>query len=120
MNEYVNKQVVIDALKDLEFCLYMEYREDPGESGREVWVIRAEKAQHTLQTLPPEDVIKVVRCSRCEYWNRETLRHQSNDFREWNEAECTLLAERDWANEINRYTEADDYCSYGNKRFKEE
>lgn len=62
------------------------------------------------------DVVAVVRCSKCAYWDRDTILYQCNDFRSWNEAECQMLAERDGYNEINRYTEADDYCSYGERK----
>jgi len=69
-----------------------------------------------IDWLNENDVVAVVRCNKCAYWDRDTIRYQCNDFRSWNEAECKMLAERDGYNEINRYTEADDYCSYGEKR----
>lgn len=59
---------------------------------------------------------EIIRCHQCGFWDRETLRHQFNDFRDWNEAECLILAERDAYDEINRYTEADDYCSRAERR----
>ena len=59
---------------------------------------------------------EIVRCCKCSYWDRDSLRHQYNDFRDWNEAECKILAERDPYDEINRYTEADDYCSRAERR----
>ena len=65
-----------------------------------------------LQDAQPE----IIRCCKCGFWDRDTLRHQFNDFRDWNEAECKILAERDPYHEINRYTEADDYCSYAERR----
>lgn len=69
-----------------------------------------------LEELPTADVVEVVRCAHCAYWDRETMQYQANDFRSWNEAECKILAERDPYHEINRYTEADDYCSYGERK----
>lgn len=66
--------------------------------------------------MPAADVAEVVRCCKCIYWDRYTIRHQGNDFRDWNEAECLVLAERDGYNEINRYTEADDFCSRGERK----
>lgn len=59
---------------------------------------------------------ELVRCCKCAFWDRDTLRHQFNDFRDWNEAECKVLAERDGYNEINRYVEADDYCSRAERK----
>ena len=59
---------------------------------------------------------EIVRCCKCSYWDRDSLRHQYNDFRDWNEAECKMLAERDPYDEINRYTEADDYCSRAERK----
>ena len=79
-------------------------------------VISIAEVLNTLMKYPAAGVVEVVRCAHCIYWDRETLRHQFNDFRDWNEAECKVLAERDGYNEINRYTEGDDYCSYGERR----
>ena len=59
---------------------------------------------------------EIVRCCKCSYWDRDSLRHRCNDFRDWNEAECKILAERDPYDEINRYTEADDYCSRAERK----
>ena len=68
-----------------------------------------------MKELPPAQP-EIVRCCKCSYWDRDSLRHQYNDFRDWNEAECKMLAERDPYDEINRYTEADDYCSRAERR----
>ena len=62
---------------------------------------------------------EIIRCHQCGFWDRETLRHQHNDFRDWNEAECMVLAERDGYNEISHYVEADDYCSYAERKTNE-
>lgn len=59
---------------------------------------------------------RLTRCWQCLYWDRETLRHESNDFRDWNEAECKVLAERDGWNQIDRYTEAEDFCSRAERK----
>lgn len=64
------------------------------------------------------DVVEVVRCKDCIHWDRDTLKHQLNDFREWDEAECECLAERDGYNEVDHYVESDDYCSYGERKEK--
>ena len=69
-----------------------------------------------MENVPAADVVDVVRCCKCIYWDRDTIRHQGNDFRDWNEAECLVLAERDGYNEINRYTESDDFCSRGERK----
>lgn len=73
-------------------------------------------AKAIIDWLNENDIVAVVRCAHCAYWDSDTFRYQHNDFRTWNECECKMLAERDGYNEINRYTEADDYCSYGEKR----
>ena len=57
----------------------------------------------------------VVRCKNCCYWDRDTIRQNSNDFGWWNEAECKKIAERDGWNEIDRYTSADFFCAYGER-----
>lgn len=70
--------------------------------------------QYTREEDP--DIVRVVRCCKCCYWDRDTLRHQFNDFRDWNEAECKVLGERDPYHETDLYVEADDYCSYGERK----
>lgn len=59
---------------------------------------------------------EIIRCHQCRFWDRDTLHHNFNDFRDWNEAECLVLAERDPYDEINRYTEADGFCSKADRR----
>lgn len=80
--------------------------------------IDAKLIKKHLLALPSAEP-KIVRCCKCGFWDRDTLRHQFNDFRDWNEAECKILAERDPYHEINRYTEADDFCSYAERRTDE-
>ena len=66
--------------------------------------------------MPAADVVEVVRCAECKYWDRSVLEHQANDFREWDEAECGMLAERDPYHETDHYTEEDDFCSRGERK----
>ncbi len=73
-------------------------------------------AKQILDWFKENDVEAVVRCSKCAYWDRDTIFYQCNDFRSWNEAECKILAERGGYNEIDRYTEADDFCSRGERK----
>ena len=102
MSDYISRQAAID-----ETWKYPSYS-DPINVLTEI--------RNRIEALPSADVVEVVRCYKCGFWDRDTLRHQFNDFRDWNEAECKVLAERDGYNEINRYTEEDDYCSYGERR----
>lgn len=58
-DELVTKGAVVDALKGLEFCHYMEFGEYIGEDTIEVRLIRAEKVHDALQNLPPAQPKKV-------------------------------------------------------------
>lgn len=69
-----------------------------------------------LKELAKLEPVQIVRCKDCKHWDRDTLVHQSNDFREWDEAECMVLAERDGYHEINRNTEESDFCSCGERK----
>ena len=73
-------------------------------------------ADAVVEWFKENDIVAVTRCCKCVYWDRGTITHHFNDFRSWNEAICGQLAERDCYNDINQYTEADDYCSYGERR----
>jgi len=48
----ISRQAAIDALREIEFSHYMEFGEYIGEDTREVRLIRAEKAQDTIEQLP--------------------------------------------------------------------
>lgn len=97
----------IDAEGVMRVC-YDSFLKTGNKAYREIFAL--------VEAVPAADVAEVVRCCKCIYWDRDTIRHQSNDFRDWNEAECLVLAELDGYNEINRYTEADDFCSRGERK----
>ena len=65
MSDLISRQAAIDAINGLEFCHYMEFGEYIGEDTREVRLIRAEKAQDTLQKLPSAQPERTcVNCGR--------------------------------------------------------
>jgi len=74
-----------------------------------------------LNDAPTVDAVEVVRCKDCINWNRDTIKHKrvvrvhTNDFTEWDEAECEILANLDGYNKVSHYTCDDDFCSYGEK-----
>lgn len=97
-NDYISRQDAIDAIERNAY--------------RHTYIEQIIDIIKELPSAEPE----IVRCCKCGYWDRDSLRHQCNDFRDWNEAECEILADRDPYHEINRYTEADDFCSYAERR----
>lgn len=50
--DLISRQAAIDALREIEFSHYIEFGEYIGEDTREVRLIRAEKAQDTIEQLP--------------------------------------------------------------------
>lgn len=50
--DLISRHAAIDALREIEFSHYMEFGEYIGEDTREVRLIRAEKAQDTIEQLP--------------------------------------------------------------------
>ena len=70
MSDLISRQAAIDALREIEFSHYMEFGEYIGEDTREVRLIRAEKAQDTIEQLPsaqPEN------CEYCRNLNKTML-----------------------------------------------
>lgn len=65
---------------------------------------------------PTIDAMPVVWCKDCKYWDKDTLRHNSNDVAEWDECECEMLARRDRWNEIDRYCCDLHFCADGERR----
>lgn len=114
MNDLISRQA---ATKHLKHRLYETAMNNDDLAGvfSEIADNRIETWIEELPSAEPE----ITPCCKCGFWDRDTLRHQFNDFRDWNEAECLMLAERDPYHEINRYTEADDFCSYAERRTDE-
>ena len=71
---------------------------------------------HHVWEAPTIDAVPVVRCKDCKYWDKDTLRHNSNDAAEWDECECEMLANRDRWNEIDRYCCGLHFCADGERR----
>ena len=59
---------------------------------------------------------EVIPCCKCLYWDRNTLRHNFNDFRDWNEAWCKKSERLDPYHEFDWFTEAEDFCSYAERK----
>ena len=72
-----------------------------------------------IDNAPTIDAVPVVRCKDCKYWNKDTLRHNSNDVAEWDECECEMLANRDRWNEIDRYCCDIHFCADGERKDNE-
>ena len=66
MREWTERQAAIDALREIEFSRYMEFGEYIGEDTREVRLIRAEKAQDTIEQLPSAQP-EIIRCKDCKH-----------------------------------------------------
>lgn len=64
-----------------------------------------------------EIVGELVRCKDCRYWDRETIRQNSNDAGWWNEAVCLNFEKREkgW-DDFDRYTDAEWFCADGERR----
>ena len=103
--DLISRQAAIDAIKTWGLI-------DGLSEGQAIEILADEEK---LPSAQPE----IIRCHQCGFWDRDTLQHNFNDFRDWNEAECLVLAERDGYHEINRYTEADDFCSRAERRTDE-
>ncbi len=68
-----------------------------------------------LAFIPAADVVPVVRCKDCEYWDRETIRQNSNDAGWWNEAICK--EHTTYGNEHrDEWTSAEWYCADGERK----
>ncbi len=107
MSDYIKRE---DAYREIMECFKNSEMPEEWENGMHT------AGMIVLQDVPSADVVEAVRCKDCKYWDMDTLKHQLNDFREWDEAECECLAERDEYNEVDHYVESDDYCSYGERK----
>ncbi len=111
MADLIERQEAIDAIEHITSSMSVCINTDECHGMKRM----QRQAVIELANLPSAQP-EIIRCCKCGFWDRDTLRHQFNDFRDWNEAECMALAERDPYHEIDRYTEADDFCSYAERR----
>lgn len=110
MADLIDRQAAIDALDEM-----MRMDNAPSVIDYNHGIADSIARIKYLPSVLPE----IIHCHQCGFWDRDTLQHNFNDFRDWNEAECLVLAERDGYHEINRYTEADDFCSRAERRTDE-
>ena len=64
--DMISRAAAIDALREIEFSHYMEFGEYIGEDTREVRLIRAEKAQDTIEQLPSAQPEQIT-CKDCKH-----------------------------------------------------
>lgn len=87
--------------------------------GNEGWYGDTLAFMRDVENAPTIDAIPVVRCKDCVYWDKDTLRHNSNDVAEWDECECEMLANRDRWNEIDHYCCDIHFCADGERKANE-
>lgn len=61
------------------------------------------------------ELTDLVRCKDCCYWDRETVRQNSNDVSWWNEAVCRKHSV-DGNEPHEMWTDADWFCKDGERR----
>ena len=74
MDDLISRHAAVDALREIEFSHYMEFGEYIGEDTREVRLIRAEKAQDTIEQLPSAQP-EIIRCKDCKYYGYNECFH---------------------------------------------
>lgn len=87
MNDYIKRE---DAIKAMARGLGIPYTDF------------IDVAERCMDDIPPADVVEVVRCKDCKYWDNTT---------KW--AVCTKWS-ADPYEQAN--TEKNDYCSYGERK----
>ena len=101
--------------RDAAIRWLINLRVDLGEA-RYVELWHYAQALDEIVELLKADVVPVIHCKDCEYWDRETVRANSNDFRMWNEAICkehSLIG----VNEPHEvWTDADWFCADGGRK----
>lgn len=64
---------------------------------------------NVTEQIDSADVVEVVRCKDCEYWNKDEDVLNDGICDEWSDFEDSLI----------RYTKPDDYCSHGERKEQE-
>ena len=104
MNDYIKREDALDSIEKYEptYKFNMSEREQGYNNGLEI-------SACAISNLPSADVVEVVRCKDCEFWNKdENVLNNRGICDEWS----------DYEGGISRYTGSDDYCSYGERKEK--
>ena len=97
MSDYISRKEAIDAFQKAT---------SDGDNVYFCWYV--------LRGIPSADVVEVVRCKDCGFWNKKTIRQNSNDVSWWNEALCERHSR--YGNEhYEAWTDADWYCADGER-----
>lgn len=92
MDDYIKRKDAIKSIDDLPNC-YNGY----SDTYDKAYIIG------TLEEVPPSDVVEVVRCKDCQYWNRDRV-------------SCEGLARCLTGETGVRFRNANDFCSRGEKK----
>lgn len=90
MSEYIKRE---DAMAAVDKCRCDTFQRLDGMKGY-------------LTAIPLADVVEVVRCKECKWWNKDENVLNRGICDEWS----------DFEDGISRYTGVDDYCSYGEEQ----
>ena len=97
MSRYIDADVLIDAIEN---CSYTTWSQDINRA----WWAQAVKVKDNMvaciKNTPTADVVEVVRCKDCVYWQDNNCGYPNEECR-WGKEETP---------------DADDYCSYGERR----
>lgn len=96
VKDTVSRQAAIEAIERAKTV-----RSQDGE----IYVAKL-NAEMNIQILPPAQP-EIVRCHKCIYWDRDTVRQNSNDAGWWNEAVCKRYSDEIWTS----WKDADWYCA---------
>lgn len=100
MAEYTEKEALIAHIKNLPTC----WADAGGVYGRSMkypeGMFDCEDVISSVENAPAADVVPVVRCKDCEYWQDNNGGYPNEECR-WREDETP---------------DADDFCSYGKRK----
>ena len=91
------------------------YVPDPDSNAQ--WDYKKEKSvlKPVVDQMPTVDAVEVVRCKHCKHWHEETgwCNHHSY-FVDSNGEACSPWESPDW-----KMLNAEDFCSYGERKYNE-
>lgn len=98
MSRYIDADAIVDKVCEGISCNECSF--GTNEDGMSECVL-----QKRIDGLPTADVVEVVRCKDCRYWQEYQEGHYPNELCPWDK---------------NETTDEDDYCSYGERKEDEQ
>lgn len=110
MTDYIRREAALEAFENADADVYEDYGD-----GTVDWGFGRKNIQNVINGIPAANVAEVVRCKNCEHAERYERTDGTAGYYCGHPQNTFAYGER-WDRVFKPVKEADDFCSYGERR----